>query len=52
MSISSAPSATASWTSASFTSIGDCPEGNAVATDATFTVEPASFALATATRFG
>ena len=52
MSISSAPSSTASRTSASLTSIGDCPEGNDVATDATFTVEPASFALATATRFG
>ena len=52
MSISSAPSATASRTSSSFTSIGDCPDGNAVATEATFTVEPASFFFATATRFG
>ena len=31
---------------------GDCPLGNAVATLATFTVEPASACLATGTRFG
>ena len=45
MSISSAPSATASRTSASFTSIGDWPDGNAVATEATLTPEPASRSL-------
>ena len=36
----------------SFTDSGDCPLGNAVATLATFTVEPASAAFATGTRFG
>ena len=45
MSISSAPSSTASRTSASLTSSGDWPDGNAVATDATFTLEPASCRL-------
>jgi hypothetical protein len=42
MSISSAPASTAARTSASFTSSGAWPDGNAVATEATFTAEPAS----------
>jgi len=33
-------------------SSGDCPLGNAVATLATFTVEPASASFAVATWFG
>ena len=52
MSISSAPSSTARRTSSSFTESGDCPLGNAVATLATFTDEPASACFATGTRFG
>ena len=42
MSISSAPAATASRTSASFTSSAARPAGKAVATEATLTPEPAS----------
>ena len=41
MSISSAPNSTAARTSASFTSSGAWPDGNSVATEATFTVDPA-----------
>ena len=41
MSISSAPSATAALTSASRVRSGVWPEGKAVATEATLTVEPA-----------
>src|SRR5215217_7732704 len=52
MSISSAPDATASWTSCSLTGSGDCPDGNAVATDATFTPLPATRSRAAGTRFG
>ena len=52
MSISSAPSATARRVSSSFSSRGTRPEGNPVATDATFTGEPASARFATGTRFG
>ena len=52
MSISSAPAATASRTSASFTSRNDWPDGKAVATEATLTVEPASAAFASATKVG
>jgi hypothetical protein len=32
--------------------VGDCPEGNAVATDATFTLDPFTFSTAVGTRFG
>ncbi len=52
MSISSAPSSTARRTSASFTSRGDWPLGNAVATLAILTDDPASACFATGTRFG
>ena len=52
MSISSAPPSTARRTSSSFTSSGECPLGNAVATLATFTLDPASARFATGTRFG
>src|SRR3984957_741778 len=52
MSTSSAPAATASATSASLTASDARPDGNAVATEATFTVLPASASRATATRSG
>src|SRR6185437_14321022 len=56
MSISSAPAATASAVSASFTASDARPDGNAVATDATATELPGPDAgkapLATATRSG
>ncbi len=52
MSISSAPAATASRTSASFTSSAARLTGKAVATEATFTEEPATASLAVATMSG
>src|SRR5580704_9205199 len=52
MSISSAPALTASWTSASFTASEARPDGNAVATEATATLLPATACFATATRSG
>src|SRR5215217_6530676 len=52
MSISSAPSATASSTSRSLTSSGAWPDGKYVATAATLTPEAPSRSFATATRFG
>src|SRR5215470_16626167 len=52
MSTSSAPNATTSSTSRTLTSSGLCPDGNAVATDATLTLVPASRSTATGTRFG
>src|SRR5579875_1472843 len=52
MSTSSAPAATADLTSASFTSSAARPEGNAVATLATWIPVPASAAAATGTRSG
>src|SRR5205823_5768285 len=52
MSTSCAPRATTSRVSASFTSSDDWPEGNAVATDATFTPVPRVRSSAVATRFG
>ena len=52
MSISSAPAATASRVSASLTSSGACPDGNAVATLARWTPEPASTSAATGTIDG
>ena len=52
MSISSAPAATAARVSASLMSMNDWPDGNAVATDATFTPEPLSASLASATNVG
>ena len=52
MSISSAPSLTANRVSASFTLVGACPLGKAVATEATFTpLSPKAF-FATFTREG
>ncbi len=52
MSISSAPQATASTTSASLAPLDVRPLGNAVATDATFTALPAKAATAERTRSG
>src|SRR5690242_19282818 len=52
MSTSSAPASTASATSASLTASEARPEGNAVATEATATVLPATSARAIATRSG
>ena len=52
MSISSAPAATASRTSASLTPSDARPDGNAVATLATLTPEPRSASTATSTRSG
>ena len=52
MSTSSAPAATASATSASLTASEARPDGNAVATEATFTPLPATSSRATATRSG
>ena len=52
MSTSSAPIATTSSVSRTFTSSGDWPDGNAVATDATFTPVPRSRSTAVGTRFG
>src|SRR5919198_2083793 len=52
MSTSCAPISTTSRTSASFTSSGACPDGKAVATEATFTPLPRSRSTATGTRFG
>ncbi|CAM5661002.1 hypothetical protein SFUMM280S_07793 [Streptomyces fumanus] len=52
MSTSSAPAATASRTSASFTAREARPAGKAVATEATFTPEPATASLATGTMSG
>ena len=52
MSTSSAPNSTTALVSATLISVGDWPEGNAVATEATFTPLPASRSLATATRLG
>ena len=50
MSISWAPASTAARTSSSLMSRGDRPEGNAVATAATFTSDPASASTAVSTR--
>ena len=50
MSISSAPAATAARVSASLMSRNVWPDGNAVATDATLTLEPLSASLASATK--
>src|ERR687897_2669360 len=50
MSISSAPAATAALVSASFTSTGARPEGNAVATAATWTLLLRSASTAVGTR--
>ena len=52
MSTSSAPAATADFTSASFTSSAARPDGNEVATLATRTVDPATPATASGTRSG
>src|SRR5215475_15005895 len=52
MSTSSAPAATADFTSASFTSSAARPDGNAVATLATWIGVPATPATATGTRSG
>ena len=52
MSISSAPAATASRVSASFTSSEERPEGNAVATEATRMPVPRTSCLAIATMSG
>ena len=52
MSISSAPSSTAERTSASLISVGYWPDGNPVATEATFTSLPASRSFACGTRLG
>ena len=52
MSTSSAPSSTTARVSASLISVEDWPDGNAVATDATFTPLPASRSFATPTRLG
>ena len=52
MSTSSAPNSTTARVSAILISVGDCPEGNAVATDATFTSLPARRSFATPTRLG
>ena len=52
MSISSAPASTASVTSSSFTAIDARPEGKAVATEATATLEPSRYRRADATRSG
>src|SRR5205807_6541181 len=52
MSTSVAPAATASATSASFTGSAARPDGKAVATLATPTVDPASPATAVSTRSG
>src|SRR3954453_16960332 len=52
MSISSAPAATASSVSRSFTSSDAWPEGNAVETDAAFTPVPSSASFATPTSDG
>jgi len=41
-----------SRTSRSFTASEDCPEGNAVATAATFTLVPRVRSIAYGTRFG
>ena len=52
MSISSAPAATASSVSRSFTSSDAWPDGNAVETDAAFTPVPSSASFATPTSDG
>ena len=52
MSTSSAPWSTTQRTSSSFASSGDWPDGNAVATDATFTPVPCTRSTAVGTRFG
>src|SRR5262245_29090444 len=52
MSISSAPAATASAVSASLTPSGTCPDGNAVATLATWIPDPATCATAVGTMDG
>ena len=52
MSISSAPSSTVARTSATFTAVGYWPDGNPVATAATFTSLPASRSRTAGTRFG
>ena len=52
MSISSAPAATASSVSRSFTSSDAWPDGNAVDTDAAFTPVPSSASFATPTSDG
>jgi hypothetical protein len=52
MSISSAPAATASSVSRSFTSSDACPEGKAVATEAARTPVPSSASRATPTSDG
>src|ERR687888_2769067 len=52
MSTSSAPCSTTHRTSSSFASSGDWPDGNAVATDATLTLDRSTRATAEGTRFG
>ena len=52
MSTSSAPSSTAARASATLRAIGDWPDGNAVATDATWTDDSRSRARASATSVG
>src|SRR3954447_14682796 len=52
MSTSSAPCSTTQRTSSSFGSSGDWPDGNAVATDATLTLDPSTRWTAVGTRFG
>ena len=52
MSTSSAPSSTAARASATLIAIGDWPDGNAVATDATCTPEPSTRCLASAASVG
>src|ERR671937_182509 len=52
MSTSSAPCSTTQRTSSSFASSGDCPDGNAVATEATLTPVHSTRATAAGTRFG
>src|SRR5436309_2559882 len=52
MSTSSAPSSTALRVSATLSSVGDWPDGKAVATEATFTTVPRVLSTAVGTRFG
>ena len=52
MSISSAPAITASRVSATLIEVKVCPLGNAVATDATFTPVPRTWATAGGTMAG
>src|SRR5438552_19154602 len=52
MSTSSAPSSTALRVSATLSSVGDWPDGKAVATEATFTTVLRVLSTAVGTRFG